>query len=82
MIIPIRCFTCNQVIAHKWETYHNKIQENYLKENVVENQKARFVNIQEIKNKTNEGKILDELDVHRYCCRRMFLSHVDMTEII
>ena len=21
MIIPIRCFTCNKVIANKWKTY-------------------------------------------------------------
>ncbi len=23
-------------------------------------------------------KVLDELDVERYCCRRMILSHVDL----
>lgn len=23
-------------------------------------------------------KVLDELDVQRYCCRRMILSHVDL----
>jgi len=26
------------------------------------------------------GQALDELGVERYCCRRMFLSHVDLTE--
>ncbi len=25
---------------------------------------------------------LDELGVHRYCCRRMFLSHVDLVDTI
>lgn len=24
------------------------------------------------------GKVLDELGVRRYCCRRMFISHVDL----
>jgi len=24
------------------------------------------------------GKVLDELGLKRYCCRRMFLSHVDL----
>ena len=24
MIIPIRCFTCNNVLAHLWEPYLNK----------------------------------------------------------
>ncbi|WP_456481480.1 DNA-directed RNA polymerase subunit N [Methanopyrus sp.] len=26
------------------------------------------------------GKALDELGIDRYCCRRMFLSHVDLLE--
>ena len=34
MIIPIRCFTCNQIIANKWTKYQEKIQEEYLKNNV------------------------------------------------
>lgn len=82
MIIPVRCFTCNKVIAHLWEEYQQKIQEQYLKDDVANNQKSRFVDINDIKNKTVEGKILDEMNLHKYCCRRMLLSHVDMTEII
>lgn len=26
------------------------------------------------------AKVLDELGVRRYCCRRMFLSHVDLID--
>lgn len=26
------------------------------------------------------GKVLDELGVKRYCCRRMFLSYVDVSK--
>lgn len=26
------------------------------------------------------GKILDKLGFNRYCCRRMFLSHVDLID--
>jgi DNA-directed RNA polymerase subunit N (RpoN/RPB10) len=26
MIIPIRCFTCNKVIANKWNTYCNLVE--------------------------------------------------------
>ena len=82
MIIPVRCFTCNKVIAHLWEEYQQKIQEQYLKDDVANNQKARFIDINDNKNKTVEGKILDNMNLHKYCCRRMLLSHVDMTEII
>ncbi len=33
-------------------------------------------------NKNNEdpGKVLDDLGVKRYCCRRMFLSNNDLLE--
>ena len=82
MIIPVRCFTCNKVIAHLWEEYQKKIQEEYLKDDIVNNEKKRFIDINDIKNKTVEGKILDNMNLHKYCCRRMLLSHVDMTEII
>ena len=27
-------------------------------------------------------KILDDLDLHKYCCRRMFLGHVDLIDEI
>ncbi|PIN70086.1 DNA-directed RNA polymerase subunit N [Candidatus Woesearchaeota archaeon CG11_big_fil_rev_8_21_14_0_20_43_8] len=33
------------------------------------------------KSKTKDrGEILDALDMKRYCCRAMFLGHVDLTE--
>ncbi len=82
MIIPIRCFTCNKVIAHLWEDYLDKIQLAYLNEDIANNKKNRFVNIETLENKTIEGKILDEMKLHRYCCRRMLLSHVDLCEKI
>ncbi len=28
----------------------------------------------------NPGKILDELGMKRYCCRRMFISHVEVID--
>ncbi|MBE6488914.1 MAG: DNA-directed RNA polymerase subunit N [Methanosphaera stadtmanae] len=24
------------------------------------------------------GEVLDDLGIHKYCCRRMFISHVDV----
>jgi DNA-directed RNA polymerase subunit N (RpoN/RPB10) len=81
MIIPIRCFTCNQIIANKWNKYQEKIQEQYLKEDVANNIKKRFIDVSNL-DKNIEGQILDELKIHKYCCRRMLMSHVDMAEII
>jgi len=40
---------------------------------------------EDYKEATKEKKpdvVLDELGVERYCCRRMFLSHVDIIESI
>lgn len=82
MIIPIRCFTCNKVIAHLWEEYINRIQIEYLKDDIANDNKNRFVSVEDLKNKTSEGKILDEMKLNKYCCRRMMLSHVDLCDKI
>ncbi|MCX6659888.1 MAG: DNA-directed RNA polymerase subunit N [Candidatus Bathyarchaeota archaeon] len=35
-----------------------------------------------VKNGEAPKKVLDELGVSRYCCRRMFISHVDIIDDI
>jgi len=82
MIIPIRCFTCNEVIAHKWEEYINELQKAYLEEDIKNNRKKRFIDIKDLENKKIEGQILDKMGFNKYCCRRMFLSHVDLCDKI
>jgi DNA-directed RNA polymerase I, II, and III subunit RPABC5 len=66
MIIPVRCFSCGKVIAHKWEEFCELVgdrdEDGEPKEGV------------------DVGKILDKLGFNRYCCRRMFLSHVDLID--
>ena len=32
--------------------------------------------------KSIQGIVLDELEINRYCCRRMFLTQVDIVDII
>jgi DNA-directed RNA polymerase I, II, and III subunit RPABC5 len=82
MIIPIRCFTCNKVVAHLWEEYQEKIQKNYLEQDIKNHRRNRFVSLETLENKTFEGKVLDEMKLKKYCCRRMLLSHVDLCEKI
>jgi hypothetical protein len=48
MIIPIRCFTCNNVVAHLWEAYLEKIQLAHANEDIANNPKKRFVDIEQI----------------------------------
>jgi DNA-directed RNA polymerase subunit N len=33
-----------------------------------------------VKDGKNPAKVLEELGVERYCCRRMFLSHVEVMD--
>ena len=68
MIIPVRCFTCGNVISQVYEEY---------KKRFLDYQKA--IDAGE-KPKETPKEILDDLGVDRYCCRRMIVSHVDLLE--
>ena len=85
MIIPIRCFTCGCVIADKWEPFIDVIKEKKIKstEN-TDDLDIQYIKIEDdgaIK-KSVEGEALDELDMHKYCCRRMFLGNVHLISYI
>ncbi len=60
MMIPVRCFSCGQVVADKWDEYDRRV------------------------NKSGEDgkKVLEELGVKRYCCRRMLTGHADLIDDI
>ena len=47
---------------------------------VVADKWEEFAN--KVKAGKNPGKVLDELGLKRYCCRRMLLSHVDLIDEI
>jgi DNA-directed RNA polymerase I, II, and III subunit RPABC5 len=74
MIIPIRCVTCNTVIAGKWDAYL-KLTKEYRKKM---KQPDEMVYLTATTDKTAEGSALDDLKVTKICCRRHFLAHVDM----
>ena len=54
MLIPVRCFTCGNLIADKFDDYQTKLKAG-----------------------ENPEKVLDELGISRYCCRRMLLTTVE-----
>lgn len=90
MIIPIRCFTCNKVIASKYEMYKKLIEE--------ENQRRIDASLPPIDNiLSGDDVILDshtsdvtilyksifkKIGVERYCCKRCLISHVDLIDKI
>ena len=86
MIIPVRCFTCGNVIADKWTPFVKLVMEkkNESTENVDSELDIQYINITEdgsIK-KSVEGEAMDELGLHKYCCRRMFLGNVHLISYI
>jgi len=85
MLIPIRCFTCGKSISNKWEPFINLVNQ---KKNNDISIKSDELDIQYIDQnnkdpqKSIEGDVLDELGLHRYCCRRMILTNIQLTPII
>lgn len=59
MLFPIRCFSCGQVIADKYDEYRSRVEGG-----------------------EKPADVLNKLNIKRYCCRRMFLSHVEVFDEI
>lgn len=76
MIIPIKCFTCGKVIADKYLYYIDEVRK-------LKQAKGTPINQVEYLTETNtkkapEGEVLDKLGLHKMCCRRHMLTHVDI----
>lgn len=76
MIIPIKCFTCGEVLANKYEYYKDKVKE-MKKAQELDINKVIYLT-QENVEKTPEGIVLDNLGLKKMCCRRHMLAHVDI----
>ena len=82
MLIPPRCFTCGEIIADKWEIYIKTV--NQRKNESTETFKENELDIQYIDitkksvEESIEGKVLDDMEIHKYCCRLPFLSTVHL----
>ena len=81
MIIPIKCFTCGNVIADKYRFYQQEVRKRKLSKKFGDdsNDIDKVVYLtKEFHDKTPEGEVLDELGIKKMCCRRQFLTHVDI----
>jgi DNA-directed RNA polymerase I, II, and III subunit RPABC5 len=76
MLIPIRCVTCNNIIAGKWETYTTLVKKYKVRDGRPENDDIVYLTKETTR--TAEGRAMDELGLHRECCRRHMLTHVDL----
>ena len=81
MIIPVKCFTCGKILGDKWRYYQKEVAKIKEKEGLSMEDTVINVNSKTLK-QTPEGKVLDKLELTRYCCRRVMLGHSDLIDII
>jgi len=76
MIIPIKCFTCGEVLADKYRYYLEQVKSIKMKRG-IQNDTVLYLT-RENTSKTPEGEVLDTLGMNKMCCRRHMLTHVDI----
>jgi len=81
MIIPVKCFTCGNVIGNKYRYYQSEVRKRKLAKSIGKDttdiDKVLYLT-KEFHEKTPEGEVLDELNLKKMCCRRHLLTHVDI----
>ena len=75
MIIPIKCFSCGNVIADLYIAYINMVRSKKLARGETTDRIAYFTSAN--MEKSIEGHVLDELGIVNVCCRRHMITHVD-----
>jgi DNA-directed RNA polymerases I, II, and III subunit RPABC5 len=80
MIIPVKCFTCGNVLANKYRYYLEEVRKRKLADKKIDHVELDQVLYltKEYNEKTPEGHVMDELGFTRMCCRRHILTHVDI----
>lgn len=84
MIIPVKCFTCGKVLADKYRYYQSKVIMEKRQLKMPTNKVVYFNDLVSSSGadiaieKSPEAKTLDELGLVKPCCRRHFLTHVDI----
>jgi len=76
MIIPIKCFTCGNVLADKYRFYLDKVRERKIAKGLEVDNVSYLT--KKNTDKTSEGHVLDALRLTNACCRRHMLTHVDI----
>ena len=78
MIIPIRCVTCNKMIADKWIKYQQLIKT----EGEGKTKSMISIHVKDYATDSPELAAFKQLGITRYCCRRHLLSHIDLIDEI
>ena len=76
MIIPIKCFTCGNVLADKYRYFQKEVRRIKIQKG-TDVEKVVYLT-KDTSDKTPEGVVLDNLKLTNVCCRRHMLTHVDI----
>ena len=89
-IFQVKCFSCNEIIGHKWEEY-NILLEKYKDDDIIKNGKEynekfdlRYC-FEENFNDFFKGpkyRALQKLNIQKSCCRTLFLTTVECNECV
>ena len=79
MIIAIRCMNCGMVLADKWLWFQNRVAELRTEMGISNSSTPMYMDGTNVPD-TPERRALDELDLHRYCCRSKLLTNRDLNE--
>jgi DNA-directed RNA polymerase I, II, and III subunit RPABC5 len=64
------------ILADKYRFYTEEVRKRKLAKS-MDVEKVIYLT-KEFHDKTPEGEVLDELNMNKMCCRRHFLTHVDI----
>jgi DNA-directed RNA polymerase subunit N (RpoN/RPB10) len=82
MIIPPRCFTCGNPIADKWIPFIETVKQRKDEDTNIFNKNELNIKYIDTSNKKQEysieGKVLNEMGLHKYCCRVPFIANVHL----
>jgi len=76
MIIPVKCFTCGNVLADKYRYFQAQVRQIKIQKG-TDVEKVVYLT-KDTMDKTPEGTVLDNLNLTNVCCRRHMLTHVDI----
>ena len=72
MIIPVRCFNCNTVLADKYAEYRRRTE--HLPE-------IEMLDATKVLSYSERAQVLDNLGLPKECCRATMLTHVDFLKV-
>ena len=91
MLFPVRCHTCNKAIGARYEKYEELVRKFRTDGSSVHTDEfvlsstttAEDINalMNDPKHQTPEYRALELLRIKRYCCRRHFLTEIDLINV-